>query len=354
VSTAGIISDIRIREQWQARAIFGASSLEGLRGRSLLLGSAPLAGGCSMRTRKRTGTTLAVLLAALAWSSASSTALAQTADSGAPTTITWNGIDWNVKSRQSLNPGPNAWSPSNVFVDANGDLHLAITNVGGTWYCAEVWTNATFPFGTFQWQVKSAVDQFDPNVVLGMFIYGPTALGPDGTHEFDIEYARFGSATGDNGWWTVYPNVQVNPPLLGRSHYPLVLGADPTTTSRFTWAPTNVAFSTLQGYQAIGSTSNLINSWTYQPTDPTMAISQSPMPVHMNLWLRQGMPPINGQGAEVVIHGFSFSPSGAAPLPPPPSAPALPGNGAGFLAACLIACGLLWAARKVGETRLVG
>jgi hypothetical protein len=256
------------------------------------------------------------------------TAWAQT-----PTAISWRGYQWNVKSGSGLGPGVNDWSPSNVFVDANGDLHLAITNTGGTWTCAEVASTVSFGFGTFQWEVSTAVDALDANVVLGLFVYGPPALGPDGTHEIDIEYARFGSATGDNAWWTIYPNVLATP--RGRSSYQLALTGDGTTTARFAWAANSVGFATLGGYQAAGTTANLLHAWTYLPSDPTTSISQSPMPVHMNLWLQGGNPPASGQGTEVVIHDFSFTPATG------PSVPALPGPGPFVLAVCFIALVLI-------------
>lgn len=301
-----------------------------------------------MRTRRRharTATaTAAVLLAAAAWGgSSSSSAWAQAADGGAPTTITWAGLQWNVKSHLGQKPGPNNWSAANVTVDGNGDLHLAITNVGGSWYCSEIWTNATFGFGTYQWQIQTPVDQLDPNVVLGLFLYGPPAAGPDGTHEIDIEYSRFGSATGNDGRWTVWPNVvgSPNPPPSARVPLSMALGADPTTTSRFDWESTNVAFTTLSGLQPPGSSSNTLGSWSYQPADPSTTISQSPMPVHMNLWLYGGSPPTNGQGVEVVIH--SFTPSAGSTGTP---APALPRLGVFVLAACFVGIGLLWTARR--------
>jgi len=298
------------------------------------------------RTRKRIATVAAVLIAGVGGLLSCPSAWAQEdeAGDGAPSTISWGGLEWNVKTFTGVNPGPNDWSAANVSVDGNGDLHLAITNVGGTWYCAEVWTNVAFGFGTFQWQVETAVDQFDPNVVLGLFVYGPPTLGPDGTHEFDIEYARFGSATGNNGWWTVFPNVEVTPPLLGQSSYSLVLGANPATTSSFTWSSTNVAFSTMAGFQSIGAATDLLDSWTYQPANPALTISQSPMPVHMNLWLYKGNPPTNGQGAEVVIHSFSFAPSTASASS---TVPALPGHQTLVLAACLIGIGLFWSAAAI-------
>jgi hypothetical protein len=268
-----------------------------------------------------------------------------------PTTLTWKGITWNVKSGSGVDPGLNTWSPANAFVDGNGDLHLAITKVGEAWYCSEVWTDLGFPFGTFQWQLASPVDKLDPNVVLGLFVYGPTALGPDGTHEIDIEYARFGTPAADNGWWTIWPNVIVTPPLTGRMSYSLALDADPTTTSRFAWSSTAVAFATFGGFQPLGSTDRLIHSWTYQPTNPDLTISQSPMPVHMNLWLYRGSAPTDRQGVEVVIHDFSFTPS-ATPSP----VPALPGPigsilGAGLLAAALLSRTILGRHRSPEEFR---
>jgi hypothetical protein len=277
-----------------------------------------------------------MLLQAIALAGALSPSRAEAAaTTTAPATIVWRGISWNVKSGAGKNPGHNSWSPANAFVDSDGDLHLAITNVDGTWTCAEVWTDATFGFGTYAWQVKTAVDDLDPNVVLGLFVYGPTALGPDGTHEIDIEYARFGSATADNGRWTIFPNVIVDPPLLGRSSYRLLPDADPRTTSRLTWSPTNVAFETLGGYQPAGATTNVTHAWTYQPADPSTAISQAPMPVHMNLWLFRGNPPADGQSVEVVIHDFTFTPAAGVPVP------ALPGSRAGLLAALLLGVGWL-------------
>lgn len=254
-------------------------------------------------------------------------------------TLTWRGTQWNVKSGTGLAPGGNNWSPANAFVDASGDLHLAITNVNGTWYSAEVWTTASYGFGTFQWQVKSAVDNFDPSVVLGLFAYGPPVWGVDGTHEIDIEYSRFGVPGGNNERWTVFPNSLASPPLA-RLPRTLTLGGDLTSTSRFTWTSTSVTFGTFAGYQPPTSSTNLINSWVYAPPEPAAAISQSPAPVHINFYLYNGSPPTNGQGAEVVIHDVSF------PAPVPTSAvPAAPANGVFALALSLIGAGVFWLGR---------
>src|SRR5271154_382432 len=90
-------------------------------------------------------------------------------------TISWQGYTWTVKSGTGLGPGPNNWSTNNVFVDANGYLHLQINYnaATGTWECAEV-NGPNLGFGTYQWQVSGRPDLFDPQVVLGLFSYaGP-------------------------------------------------------------------------------------------------------------------------------------------------------------------------------------
>jgi hypothetical protein len=295
------------------------------------------------RRVRRTATALVAAAGCAAGAGSwSSSAWAQSTDGGAPT-ISWGGLEWNVKSHLAQKPGPNNWSAANVTIDGNGDLHLAITNVGGTWYCSEVWTNAILGFGTFQWQILTPTDQLDPNVVLGAFLYGPPGLGPDGTNEIDVEWSRFGTTGGNDGRWTVWPNTvgTPNPPVGARMPFSIALGTNPATTARFDWEPTSVAFTMLSGLEDVGSSANMLGSWTYQPASPTSYIGRLPMPVHMNLYLYGGSPPINGQGVEVVFH--SFTRVGSTTANP---VPALPRHDVILLAAFLLGIGLVWIALR--------
>jgi hypothetical protein len=52
---------------------------------------------------------------------------------------------------------------------------------------------------------------------------------------------------------------------------------------------------------------NEISNWLYKPDEPLVHISQQAMPVHINLWLFQGQPSVDGNEVEVVIHSFSFA-----------------------------------------------
>src|SRR5579859_4260149 len=66
--------------------------------------------------------------------------------------IHFSNYDWQVRS-DTGGPGPNTWSDSNAWVDANGFLHLKITQSGGSWSCAEINTIQSLGFGTYQFDV---------------------------------------------------------------------------------------------------------------------------------------------------------------------------------------------------------
>jgi hypothetical protein len=221
-------------------------------------------------------------------------------------TIIWQGHTWNLKSITSGGPGPNNWNPNNVFVDANGFLHLLITadpNSLNGFDCAELYTADTLGFGIYQWQIEARIDTFDPWVTLGLFPYGPPALGPNGTNEIDVEYSKWGVSGGNNGEFSIYPNSGTT---AAHNAFNFALTGI-YTTSRFTWSATGIQFWLLGGFQPIGTTQNVVATWNYAPADPSVSIPQRAMPLHMNLWLYQGHAPSNRQPVEVIIHYFTVA-----------------------------------------------
>ena len=147
------------------------------------------------------------------------------------TDIAFSGYNWTIRPSGRGGPGPNNWDPTNVFVDANGYLHLKITQNKSKWSCAEVYTTVSpntntgrLGFGRYQFQTGSRIDTLDPNVVLGLFNYPTSDVGPDGTNEIDIEYARWGNASWPNGNFTVWPvfaKATASPPAR-RCSLPLI------------------------------------------------------------------------------------------------------------------------------------
>lgn len=225
-------------------------------------------------------------------------------------TIEFSGHTWTVRANGKGGPGPNHWSARNVRVDKNGDLHLKLTNVDGVWHCASLQSTDAMGFGTYQFWLDTRVDNLDPNVVLGLFNYTTPDVGPDGTNEIDIEFARWGRAKWPNGNYTVYPAEPGNPPT---SHSFELTDENPQSTHRFIWSGSGVKFQSLAGYQNKGA--GKYQAWSFAPNDPRALIPQKPLPVHINLWLTKGHAPRRGHPVEVVIRRFDFTPADQSSTP---------------------------------------
>lgn len=214
--------------------------------------------------------------------------------------IQWSGHSWYVKNSgtEAWGPGPNYWTKNNVWVDANGWLHLRIKKAAaGKWQCAEIWSEENFGYGTYQWQVEGAIDKFDKNIVLGLFNYS----GNDGYDEMDIEFARWGNSNYPNLNYTIWPATQGYNNFSYTQEFSL---AGTYTTQRFTRTANSVVLKSLHGFY--NDDTNLYATATC--TSPPNSISTLAMPVHINLWLFQGNAPTNNKAVEVIIHNFTFTP----------------------------------------------
>ncbi len=219
-------------------------------------------------------------------------------------TINFSGYQWEVRpTEQSGGPGPNHWDENNVSVDSQGYLHLKLTQRDGEWYCSEVTNLQDLGFGLYQFSILGRVDLFDPNIVLGLFNYPDPDVGPDGTNEIDIEFARWGVASNPIDNFTIFPAKEgVRPTSVS---FPLVLRGAGQSVHTFNWTSTSILFQSFNGRRATGPPQV---SWLFQPSNPNNRIPQSLLPVHLNLWLFQGKPPINGQEVEIVVRSFHFTP----------------------------------------------
>jgi hypothetical protein len=220
-----------------------------------------------------------------------------------PRTIAFSGYSWTVRADGKGGPGPNHWKSANVWLDENGSLHLKLTHQGGRWYCAELETTEPLGFGTYQFWLDTRIDDFDPNIVLGLFNYTTPDIGPDGTNEIDIEFARWGNPKWPNGNYTVFP-AKVGKP--DTTHGFEITDTSSQSTHRFTWSSKAVKFQSLSGHQ--NGSAGKYAAWTFAPDNPKALVPQHPIPVHINLWLAKGNAPIDGQEVEVVVRAFSFTP----------------------------------------------
>ena len=221
-------------------------------------------------------------------------------------TIEWAGYTWQVSDGGMA--GVCEADPKNVSVDQDGFLHLTISQEGGIWTAAEIFTTEKIGFGLYQWQVDGPIDTLDKNVVLGLFPYGPAAgIGGDGTNEIDIEYSRWGQANGANGDWTNYP---ASGTVIGEHSYTFSLDGTQLSTSRFIWTSTSIVDFLFSGLQAVDSTVLPLETWSYTPPNPNTNIPQQALPLGMNLWCFDSSPS-NAQEVEIVVRDFSYQEPGS-------------------------------------------
>lgn len=222
------------------------------------------------------------------------------ANARAAATIQFSGYTWNVRNSTG-GPGPNTFSGSNAWVDGNGWLHLKIAKntSTGKWSCAEIYSAQNFGYGSYQWQVEGAIGSLDKNIVLGLFNYS----GNDTYDEMDIEFARWGNSAWPNLNYTVYPATGTSgkSPWSYTKNFSLTGGT--YTTHRFTRNSSSVVFKSMNGFY--NDDTNLFASATCSA--PASSISTLSIPVHMNLWLFDGLAPSNGNEVEIIIHSFKFT-----------------------------------------------
>jgi hypothetical protein len=217
-----------------------------------------------------------------------------------PRTISFSGYTWLVKSSTGrVGPGPNYFSnsPQNVWVDAQGRLHLMITNAKGKWYCAEIISQLSFGHGTYRFYLDSAVDVLDKSVVLGLFTWNDD---PAFDHrELDIEFSRWGSANNQNAQYVVQPYTL--PQNILRFDQPPSV----QSTHIFLWMPNQVFFQSVKGTNAVPAPSDIIKEWSFTGSVPPAGGENA----RMNLWLFRGSRPSDGKQVEVVISRFEFVPA---------------------------------------------
>lgn len=218
--------------------------------------------------------------------------------------VQFSGYTWMVKAADfPAGPDNNYFSdsPSDVWVDAQGRLHLSIVYRDGQWRCTEVVMTQPLGYGTYTFTLASRVDLLDRNVVLGMFTWDGSAPLYH-YREIDVEMSRWGETTALNAQFVVQPWDHPG----NRHRFPLNLTSD-YSTHRFTWRADQVQFASFQGHDPAPPPSALIEAWTYTGPDVPPAGAGN---ARINLWLQGHTPPSDGLRAEVIVESFKFAPLG--------------------------------------------
>jgi hypothetical protein len=215
--------------------------------------------------------------------------------------IRFSNHNWAVKTGYG-GPGPNYFSDSvnNVWVDANGFLHLKITHPDSLWYCGEIISDESFGYGTYVYTIESRVDLLDRNIVLGLFTWD-TYAPQYNYREIDFEFSRWQIPSNAIGQYVIQPWDR--PGNIHRFDFDYA-GQANTTTHVMTWRSDGIYFKSYYGdFELAPPPEKTIEDWFYTGT-------YNPPPggenARMNLWLISGLAPSNGLESEIVIKDFIF------------------------------------------------
>ena len=208
-----------------------------------------------------------------------------------PSVITsFSGYEWRVRNVPS-NRGntPNLYDPANVWVDADGAMHLRTLKKSSKWTCAEVSLTRSLGFGTYLFSVRD-ISQLDPATVFGMFTWDYAGVGPN-NREMDIEISRWGDRNSKNAQYVIQP-----------SHIPanVFRFATPagSVTHSFVWKPGRLSCKSVQ---ANGSS---ISQYDFTSGVPSPGLES----VRMVLYAFGGGKVLPGKEDEVIVEKFEYLP----------------------------------------------
>lgn len=198
--------------------------------------------------------------------------------------IRFGNFDWYVKSDPNpVGPGPNYFSKDNVWVDDQGQLHLAIRKNGDRWTCAEIASEKNFGYGTYTFKLASRVDNIDPQAVVGLFTWHPLSERRH-NREIDIEFSKWGKWSGANGFYSVQPAHEP-----GNQQRFVFQQSGNYTTHIIKWTKRYIRFSSYHGHDENHGSQRLIAEWTFKRL---FMPKPRNIEVRINHWLYMGKSPL--------------------------------------------------------------
>ena len=214
--------------------------------------------------------------------------------------FTFCGLDWKVKESnpltQAIGPGNNYFYGNNVFLDTEG-LHLKLTQDGGLWTSAEVFTVNSMPRGIYRFYLEGGsgtlLDQLDAQVVFSPFFYAGN------TREIDIEFSNWSASSTFGEGQFQYIVQPVGDNSVRRYGLDLENSGDHAgkITCQIDWQDNRVIFSSWLGHSAVlpDQESLLLDTWVYtsngMSSDNFIPEPGDELKLHLNLYLKDNRIP---------------------------------------------------------------
>jgi hypothetical protein len=210
----------------------------------------------------------------------------------APKRIGFSGYDWDVRYSSSDRGGANDYDPANVWVDAEGFLHLTLVHREGRWTSSEVILTRSLGYGTYTFTARD-ISRLDPAAAFGMFTWDEEKVQQN-HREVSIEISQWGDRAIPNAQYVVQPYYV--PANVARFSAP-----SGTLTHSLRWEPGRALFKTFRGARASGP---IVAQHDFTSGVPTPGAEQ----VRMNLYYFRYSPSVPQGTVEVVIERFQYVP----------------------------------------------
>jgi hypothetical protein len=216
--------------------------------------------------------------------------------------ISFGGLNWHVKSPPvPVYPGPQFYVQNNAVIDSLGQLHLDLSQCSGSWCAAELVSVDAVGYGSYTFTLNSQLNNLDPNVTLGMFVWDGQA-SDQSFREWDIEFGRWGNANA-----TANAQYVVQPYTVPGNLNSFLMSPSIPSTHTVVWLPNQMRFTSVSGSNSAGPQ---IYQWNY----PGPA-SQIPAPgdnhLHINFYVAVGSAPVQKINREIIVSGFQYTPLGS-------------------------------------------
>lgn len=226
--------------------------------------------------------------------------------------IQFAGRSWGVKeSPAPVGPGANLFSsdPADVFVDAQGRLHLTLKFTSGAWHCTEVVLLDELGYGTYWFVTDGPNDHLDPAATFGAFTWD--SFGGPANREFDFE---------DSKWCDpidpLNSQLVVQPFSTPGNLIPFKL-PDLSLEARLTrfadWRPDHIRFVVAHGSFSPCAVPTravvLEHTYVHDPASGRVVPEPGTANFRFNLWRNCSAGPPAGQVVEAVVSDFRFAPT---------------------------------------------
>lgn len=206
-------------------------------------------------------------------------------------TLHFSGYDWNaLETMKDIGGKAHRYDPDNVWVDAEGRMHLRLFRTKYEWVCSDVSTQRSLGYGTYRFDLENP-GALDPSAMLSLNTWTDD-VDNQNHHELEVHVSRWGNPESKNAEFVVEPYY------VPSNVYRFEMPAGPMSAI-FHWVPGSAAFTAQRP-----GTQTPVATWNFTTNVPT----SGPERIHVSLCEYAYGHVSLQRDTEVVLDRFQFLP----------------------------------------------